>query len=107
MRIEIILPDSTSLATVTEIQALAKRLSARPELVHQLLGVAERQAAYSVSEDGAVFHADGTVTLTPAHLAEARSAATKMRQGMFLTDAEVDQSLEATREKWRKAHPES
>lgn len=100
MRIEIILPDSTSPATVSEIQALAKRLSARPELVHQLLGVAERQAAYSVSEDEAVFHADGTVTLTPAQLALVDEALASVERGEVYSLEEVDAHLDEVRQAW-------
>jgi hypothetical protein len=104
MRIEIQLPDSTPASTVAAIQALADRLSARPESVHGLMGVAESQAAYSVAEE-IVFHEDGSVTLTAAQLAAVDEAAAAMRRGESFTDSEIDQSLEETRREWQKNQP--
>lgn len=80
MRIEIQLPDSTPASTVAAIQALADRLSARPESVHGLMGVAESQAVYSVAEE-IVFNEDGSVTLTAAQLAEVEEAIASVERG--------------------------
>ena len=99
MRINIQLPDSTSPKTVAAIQALAERLSAHPESVHGIMGVAERQAAYSVAED-IVFNADGTVTLTVAQLAAVEEAEASIARGEGIPWAEVDKHLDEVRSQW-------
>jgi hypothetical protein len=80
MRIEIQLPDSIPASTVAAIQALADRLSARPESVHGLMGVAESQAVYSVAEE-IVFNEDSSVTLTAAQLAAVDEAIALVERG--------------------------
>ena len=93
MRLEIIIPDSTSPDLKARLTSLTERLSRRPELVEEIHFKGE-------AEDAAI-----QKLFTPERLAKIDAAQAGIRGGKGRTLEQLDERLAATKAEWLAANP--
>jgi len=92
MRLEIVVPDSTSPEVMARLTSLAEQLSANPELVEEIHFDGD-------AEDAAI-----QAMFTPELLAEIEAADAEIDAGNFVTADQLDEHFKRKAAEWNLQH---